>query len=571
MSLLRTLRTVRHLRTRQIVGQLRNSLRQRLENPSNFAVQRSPEFPGVAWKSVSLFDPPCSLSHHPAERVRAGTLRFIGEARDVGWPPDWRCLDASLLWRDNLHYLEFIWGLPFDDAVHVTDSWMVMHVRGEEPVAWAPYPTSLRLVNLVAYFLGNHRDRTLADPGLRDRLWRSIWMQANWLSRRLEVHLMGHHLLENAVALAVVGACFDGLDAKRWKAIGHDLLHEQLAEQILPDGMHFELSPMYHCRVLYALLLLHATGDVVLQTVVDSPLRRAVPALERVLHDDGEIALFNDSAFEIYPTPNALRAFAATLGIGWVHEELHPGPIQLPDAGYFGWRDGGHSLICDAGPIGPDHIPGHAHADMFSFELTLNGSRVIVDSGNHDYLAGPMRNYCRSTAAHNTVAVEGQDQCELWGAFRVARRGRTHDVVFSTGEQGFELSGWHDGYHRLVGRPTHRRRFTWHSDGLLVIADDMTSDRDVSAVSRLHLHPAVSIDRLQGSEAVLRLPTGACHVRVLSGQDLSIGSGWYCPCFGEKQPQQVLEITARGRQTRFVSVIGTRDAIARHAAAIESW
>ena len=42
-------------------------------------------------------------------------------------------------------------------------------------------------------------------------------------------------------------------------------------------------------------------------------------------------------------------------------------------------------VLCDIGRIGPDYLPGHAHADTLSFELSLAGERVIVNSGISEY------------------------------------------------------------------------------------------------------------------------------------------------------------------------------------------
>ena len=82
-----------------------------------------------------------------------------------------------------------------------------------------------------------------------------------------------------------------------------------------------------------------------------------------------------------------------------------------------------------------------AIADFFSFELSLRGTRVVVDSGVSTYETGPMREYCRSTRAHNTVEIEGQDLVELWGAFRVGRRCRPREVEWKELEDGLSFRG----------------------------------------------------------------------------------------------------------------------------------
>ena len=123
-------------------------------------------------------------------------------------------------------------------------------------VGWDPYPTSLRLINWCGFFFGRFKDDTESDRGFCRTLWESLYTQCDWLGRHVETHLLGNHYLENAAALAFAGACFRGEHARKWLNRGMRILSGQIREQILPDGVHFELSPMYHCRILYVLAVL---------------------------------------------------------------------------------------------------------------------------------------------------------------------------------------------------------------------------------------------------------------------------------------------------------------------------
>ena len=52
----------------------------------------------------------------------------------------------------------------------------------------------------------------------------------------------------------MAGAYFDGPAADFWLRRGLFILRRELAEQVLEDGGHFELSPMYHALILEDLL-----------------------------------------------------------------------------------------------------------------------------------------------------------------------------------------------------------------------------------------------------------------------------------------------------------------------------
>ena len=557
MSVLRTLRTVRHLRTRQVVGQLWRRVRPKLERPARLTGLPAPTFPGVRWQPVGRFLPP-GCQQNTAADVLAGRLTFLNEARAVGWPPVWDQPGAPRLWQYNLHYFEPLWALDYEQGRAMVADWIERHRLAHGAVGWEPYPISLRLMNWCAGLVGRFGEKLDRDFQFRDQLWASVWLQAQWLERHLEVHLMGNHLFENGAALALVGSCFAGDDADRWFRIGCEVLERQIPEQVLADGGHFELSPMYHSRILYLLAMLSNTGEARLRALVAEPLGRMTEAMVRMCHPDGGIALLNDSAEGVYNAPAALVEYSRSLlGEGGGGRA---GPFALPQSGYYGWRgDGGDYLLCDAGPIGPDYIPGHAHGDMFGFELSLGGRRVIVDAGVYDYVRSRMRAYCRSTAAHNTVEIDGQDQCELWDVFRVARRGQPHEVTFEPFDGGFRLSGWHDGYRRLAGRPIHERRFVWYEAGVLMIRDTVRGSKSMDVTSRLHLHPDCEIGVRTDKEMLVASPTGMLRVAIAGLGVLSVEDSWYCPQFGRRMENRAIVVKATGSAVETALCIARSD------------
>ena len=555
----RVLRTLRHLRPRQLIEQVRNRVRLLIEDPTRRARLVPP--PPPAWRSRprTEFLAPSAARWNESDLAR-GAFKFVGETRELGSPPNWDAPGATLIWAYNLHYFEYLWSLSFAAASNLALDWISRHSLDRGRVGWAPYPTSLRLQNWCAYFFGDQREKTEATPGLRDALWRSIFLQAEWLCGHLEMHLLGNHLFENAAALATCGSCFEGEAANRWRRVGSEILAAELREQVLRDGGHFERSPMYQLRVVYVLTALWNGGDEELRALVDAPLRRLLDASLMLSHPDGGIALLNDSAFGIYPETQDLADW-------WGSVVAEPAPARadggfaLSDTGYYGARHpNGHYLICDAGPIGPDYLPGHAHGDMFSFELSLFGHRVLCDTGVFGYEADALRQYSRSTRAHNTVEVAGQDQCEFWSAFRVARRGRPRDVVFERLEDGFRLSGWHDGYERLPGRPRHRREFLWSEAGTLRVRDVVDSRRPTSSVSRLHLHPTCELVSLDGQLAEVRAPFGTFWVGFAGRGTLGVERSIHCPEFGVKIENQALAFVSlpEGGNSETVFCVTTR-------------
>jgi len=455
------------------------------------------------------------------------------------------------LWRYNLHYHDYIWDLRFEDAKRLALAWIQRHGLERGADGWEPYPTSLRIGNWLKYFLGTQRDQTIRHHAFLEMLVSSLAQQAKWLLNKLEFHLLANHLMENAVALCTVGSLFDGPLGQACRRRGWSVLREQLPEQILADGGHFERSPMYHSRMLYCLADLYNLADGERAGMLEPYLRAMTSWLAHLCHPDGQIALLNDAATNIYLSPCDLLKYVEGLlpaaEPALSQEVPSDQAFACAEAGYYGWRGSdGTYLVCDAAPIGPDYQPGHGHADIFGFEMSIRGQRVIVDSGTFDYEQGPSRDFARSTAAHNTIELDGQDQCEFWGAFRVARRGRPHDVRFTGSEEGFTLSGWHDGYQRLPGAPRHHRRFHWDRKGLLRIQDNVASRKRHRVVSRLHFHPDCVVTCSNPGATKVTWPGGCARLRAVGYEEMRVQSYDYSAEFGQKRSASCLSCITHG-------------------------
>ena len=437
---------------------------------------------------------------------------------------------------------------------------------------WEPYPTSLRIVNWVKW--------ALAGNDLPPECLQSLAVQVRWLRRRLEHHLLGNHLFANAKALVYAGAFFVGAEADRWLALGRRLLVRELREQVLPDGGHFERSPMYHAILLEDVLDLINLAGAFPGTLAPDDLalcREKAAAmlgwLAVMCHPDGGIGFFNDAALGIAPTLGALMEYAQRLGlpagtdaVGGEISRPASTPVWLRDSGYIRLEAGPAVALLDVAPIGPDYLPGHAHADTLSFELSLFGQRVIVNGGTSRYGTSPERLAERGTAAHSTVQIDRADSSEVWGGFRVARRARPFDISLGSGPACFcavpggmpmvtaqRVSAAHDGYRRLPGRPIHRR--TWEMTAEQLAVADSISGAYGEAVARFHLHPEVTAEieaQGAGSRGSLHLPGGqVVRWSATGGKARLVPSAWH-PEFGRSLPTRCLEVRIVGGESRTV-------------------
>jgi uncharacterized heparinase superfamily protein len=186
--------------------------------------------------------------------------------------------------------------------------------------------------------------------------------------------------------------------------------------------------------------------------------------------------------------------------------------VLLADTGLVRARAGGWHLLADAGAPCPDELPAHAHADTLSCVLHLDGVPVLIDTGTSTYAAGPERGYERSTAAHNTLEIDGADSTEVWGAFRAGRRARVRGRAAAQQPGQVTIEAAHDGYRHLPGRPIHRRHWTLTSDGLHIL-DEVTGTGRHALALRWHLTPSAAV-ALSGATAAVTTTAGPLTMTV---------------------------------------------------------
>ena len=474
--------------------------------------------------------------------LAADTFRFLNEEHRLAMAADWNNPQWEVLWRYNLHYFDdFCAEGAFERA-----DWhrpLIARWIAENPVGqgcgWEPYPTSLRIVNWIK--------RALSSGELNEAARHSLAVQARWLASRIEWHLLGNHLLANAKALVFAGCFFEGPEAERWLHTGLKILNEQIDEQVLADGGHFERSPMYHAIVmedLLDLINLSRSYSGVIQENMLVMLRQAAGRMLRwaniMLHPDGGIGFFNDAAFGIAANYSDLSRYAETLDIEAPGGELRR-LTCLEQSGYIRFSQRPLTLLFDVGPVGPDYLPGHAHADTLSFELSWGGQRVICNSGTSRYGGSEMRHWERATAAHNTVEIDGENSSEVWDGFRVARRAYPVGLSCSEEAEALRVSCAHDGYTRLHGRPMHRRTVEVAGNAVRW-TDEIEGAGERRAVGRIPLHPDVTARRLSEAQWQLDLPSGEKLVLAVETAGVVLGEekGTFSPEFGLTLERTVL-------------------------------
>jgi uncharacterized heparinase superfamily protein len=531
---LRYYHTLKYLKPIQLYGQLKFRLRKPKVKSLPTPARRSLH---LAWVS------PIPKAIH----LRASNqLTLLNQHHDISAPSIWQDVKLDKLWLYNLHYFDNL------NSPLVQDGKLIKRWIQENPPTngngWEPYPISLRIVNWIKWVLaGNSPD---------SEMMASLALQTHYLGQRLEIHILGNHLLANAKALIFAGCFFQGDRPTQWLATGLKYYTQQLRAQILQDGGHFELSPMYHAIILEDLLdvinVLKTYGQPI-PLLWLAQVKEMFHWLQALVHPDQEIAFFNDATLDIAPNLQQLSAYAARLQLT-APTPSHAALQLLADSGFARLQLDNAVLLTDIGAVGASYQPGHAHADTLSFEFSLGQQRVLVNSGISTYVDNASRAHQRSTMAHNTAVINDRNSSEVWKSFRVAKRARTHNIKTSALPNQLTISACHDGYHTPY-KITHHR--SWQlSTHKLLIEDSFTGSKSHKISLYFHLHPTLRPHQTDANIIVFYDSSNQAVAILSSTLAIKIMESTYHPGFNLSIPNTKLVIdTTTALPTRITTFI----------------
>lgn len=513
MSASRLYHTLRHLKPEQWFYRIWYKLKKRFySSPSQLNIPMSQ---AMVFGEKQFYKFNIDSCYRPADN----TFTFLNISHTFGNDIDWDIEKYGKLWAYNLNY--FAWlndeSLSAESKLRSIHSYLLerQHENGAEP-----YPTSLRGINWIKFLVQNNvRDEAILS---------CLYKDYDRLAAFPEYHILANHLLENGFSLFFAGHYFNDKDLYE---TAHHILEKELREQVLGDGAHYELSPMYHCIVLQRLLEcieLYNQSDRFrnkeLHMQMEATASKMLGWLQAFCFKDGSYAMLGDAAPGIALPAKELYAYARHLGVNWVK-------TKLKDCGYRKMASEKYELILDAGNIIPSYQPGHAHADTFTYCLNVEGRPIIVDTGISTYDKNSRRLEERGTAGHNTVSMNGQNSSDVWGGFRVGKRA----TVSIMSENAQQIKASHNGY-RYLG-VIHERSFTCTDDSI-VIADKITGGNGQQIHSHIHFHPSCKVTELSPHSYLI----DNIKINISGGTGATLVNYLYCSSYNNTESAPGLRI-----------------------------
>jgi hypothetical protein len=550
-----------------------------------------------------LGDPPQwnrdPLTHRVSATLRSSTIDYRDE-RVVG--------DIKYLWEANRHLqlvtLAQAHALTGDARYALAvreqvDSWINQCPEGRGPNWVSALELGIRLINwsFTWQLLGGWRAQVFADErgaAFRERWLKAIFEQARMIAGNLSrFSSANNHLIGEAAGVYVAASTWPLWPQMReWGKTCREVLEVECHRQNAPDGGNREqafgyqtfvidflliaglaarargedFSPVYWRRVEVMIDFLASMTSTagVLSTIGDGDDGRVVNlAPEAGFSPHGSLIATGAVLFErrdlaakagaIDGKTVTLLGIGATRNLARLRERgraVYRPRMQFCESGYYLLGAAFETpdeirLLVDSGPLGYLSLAAHGHADALSFILNVGDREILIDPGTYAYHTEPeWRSYFRSTRAHNTVSIDGEDQSVQAGNFMWTHHARARCVSYDASPHLQRFIGEHDGYRRLADPVVHRREITFEPDRQLIEVIDTLRCAGTHTARRAW-HFAADC-RVEPQDGGLRVSSGVAQVYIepleaLQHTEIHRGGtpaqgGWVSRTLGRKQP-----------------------------------
>jgi len=403
-------------------------------------------------------------------------------------------------------FVDWISTFPYDYGIGWSQSMTVTH----RAINW-----------IICYNLG------VFPQELHALLTGFLFYHGKYLSQNLSISYTGrnnNHIIGELAALHLIGLT---LQKRDWTNNSLKMLLREINKQVYEDGVHYEQSSGYHRLVLEFLALVwYANGRR--PELLTEVIFRMSKFLNDIAREDGTLPFLSDwDGASVWVLDKHRPTELLMLG------RRSSASVAYPQGGYYILNGSPFRLIFDCGPVGmgAKRLVTHGHSDLLSFCLDVESEPFIVDPGSGTYSENrKIHDYFRSTCGHNTITVDGRDQCGLAGTWTLKRHPHAKVLFWKSTEDRDLVCGEHDGYQPI----THRREIELvkRPTPFIRMYDDILGDGVHSYQSYLHLSPNVTAEI---SGTTVKLLSSKSHLQVAFEPTLTVRevTGLFAPDYGK--------------------------------------
>jgi heparan-sulfate lyase len=408
-----------------------------------------------------------ALIHHFQPQKGYG---FFDYGKDINWQ-FWPVKDNEVRWQ--LHRVKW-WqsmALAYNNSKNekYAKEWMLQFAdwakknplglsEDNDRYAWRPLEVSDRLQSLVptfAIFINSPQ----FSPQFLMYFLNNYHEQAKYLPTHYAAE--GNHRLFEAQRELFAGTSFpEFTEAAAWRKSGIEVLNAEIQKQVYPDGVQYELSPVYHAGAIDIFLNAYRTAQKAavaneFPETYKQTVEKMIMAFISITFPNYNQPMFGDSWLadkkfriqqfqswlDVFPKNDAIRYFATDGKEGKRPDFLSKG---LSTAGFYtfrnGWSNASTIMILKASPPGEFH----AQPDNGTFELWVNGRNFTPDAGCYVYSGDEeitkKRNWYRQTRVHSTLTLNNQNMVITKAQQNKWETGKNLDVLTYTNPSYADLN-----------------------------------------------------------------------------------------------------------------------------------
>lgn len=504
--------------------------------------------------------------------------------------------DKKIVWELNRHQHFFTLGTAYwltsdeDYAlafVNHLESWMEQNPPGLGINWMSSLEVSFRAISWFWAF-NLFRSSRLVTPELFKKALKYFHIHGRHLEKYLSTYYSPNtHLTGEALGLYYLGTQLPFLSrAAQWRKLGSEILLGELDRQVLPDGVYFEQSTWYQRYTIdfytQFFILKQISGeqaDPASEEKLKDKLQQMLDFLMYTIRPDGTTPLIgDDDGGRALPLggnrPDDFRDGLSTGAVIYAREDYkfvaqkpaeetfwllddeginkfteldsrrpEHSSIAFRDGGYFimrdGWAETDSYLLIDCGNLG-GLSGGHSHADTLGVDLAIGGQTMLVDPGTYSYHESEdLRNYFRSTTAHNTLDINHKSSSESGSKFSWNKTAKAKLNSWIAQDRFDFFEGSHDGYQGMRYPAIHTRSILGIKNDYWIIRDhvDSLSRNDV----RLNFHFDAKTNPLiissNAKDEAVDEHTKNIGLRLMTFGDKGQWDrkeSWVSKCYGEK-------------------------------------
>jgi len=490
--------------------------------------------------------------------------------------------DVKYIWELNrLQYLQDFAALAFfsqdKEIIKFVIAELASWIDNNPPylgVNWASgIELSLRLLSIfiVTTFLKEH-----INPDLHEKICNMIEAHTLWLERYpSRFSSANNHLLAEALGLFLVGTfCPDLANAKQRQSKAWQILSDETGKQILADGVGAEQAIAYTAFSLEILLTACYIAEIAQIKVPDHYKNRIGLEAEYLLwftdksgnqprigdDDSGKTLGFCENGNYVSSilgsvaallerpdlTPPALHFAFRNILFGFSgNKAKSPLGIRTFNAGgyticrYYSKFDREILFAIDHGNLGYLSIAAHGHADALAIWLHIDGQPILVDAGNYIYHGDDkLREFFRSTAAHNTLCLERSNSSISSGNFNWSHKAKAKLIASEYGDDFIKIECEHDGYAKRFAT-IHNRCIKASSSGFSV-EDKLLGGRQNYVEIGFLLNPDLQIEQQERQIILSKNGVNLLAISNISPLKIALRDSLYSPAFGKKETAKQL-------------------------------